>query len=68
MGRLNQADPGRVLDDYTTLELHAIATRALADGDDYSRSLLREQLEAEEFRESAALGPPTRPLEPFLEQ
>jgi hypothetical protein len=36
-------------DDYTTAELHAIATRALANGDDYARTLLREQLEDEEF-------------------
>ena len=32
-------------------ELRAMATRALANGDDYSRALLREQLEAEEFAE-----------------
>jgi hypothetical protein len=38
-------------DDYTTAELHAIATRALANGDDYARALLREQLENEEFSE-----------------
>jgi hypothetical protein len=38
-------------DDYTIAELHAIATRALAEGDDYSRSLLRKQLIAEEFLE-----------------
>ncbi len=36
---------------YTIAELHAIATRALANGDDYARALLREQLEEEEFSE-----------------
>ena len=36
-------------------ELHAIATRALANDDDYARGLLREQLEDEGFsgRESS---------------
>ena len=32
----------------TPAELRAMATRALANGDDYSRELLRGQLEAEE--------------------
>jgi len=41
---------GRSLVDYSTLELRAIATRALVEDDD-SRSLLRQQLEAEEFSE-----------------
>jgi hypothetical protein len=36
-------------DDYSIADLHAIATRALANGDDYARALLREQLEDEEF-------------------
>ena len=35
---------------YTIPELRAIATRALAEGDDYSRRLLREQLEARGVR------------------
>ena len=39
-------------DDYTVLELRAIATRALANGGEYSRALLRQQLVAEEFAES----------------
>ena len=39
----------RFPDDYTIAELHAIATRAVANGDDYARELLREQLEREEF-------------------
>ena len=34
-------------------ELRAVATRALANGDVYSRALLREQLEAEEFAEES---------------
>jgi hypothetical protein len=34
---------------YSAAELRAIATRALIQGDDYSRGLLRRQLEAEEF-------------------
>jgi hypothetical protein len=42
-------DSRRFPDDYTTAELRAIATRVLATGDEYSRGLLREQLEAEEF-------------------
>jgi hypothetical protein len=41
----------RLPDDYTTGELHATATRALANGDEYARALLREQLEEEEFSE-----------------
>jgi hypothetical protein len=36
---------------HTLAELHAIATRALANGDDYARALLREQLKEEEFSE-----------------
>lgn len=35
----------RFPDDYSIAELRAIATRALANGDDYARALLREQLE-----------------------
>lgn len=38
-----------MIDDLSAADLRAIATRALADGDDYSRRLLREQIEAEEF-------------------
>jgi hypothetical protein len=41
----------RFPEDYTIAELHAIATRALANGDDYARALLREQLERDEFSE-----------------
>lgn len=41
----------RFPEDYTIAELHAIATRALANGDDYERAPLREQLEEEEFGE-----------------
>jgi hypothetical protein len=37
--------------EFTIAELRAIATRALAEGDDDSRQLLREQLETEEFAE-----------------
>ncbi|MDQ2913462.1 MAG: hypothetical protein M3T56_09420 [Chloroflexota bacterium] len=36
-------------------ELRAIATCNLAEGDDYSRALLREQLEAEEHDERPAV-------------
>jgi hypothetical protein len=43
----------RFPDDYTIAELHAIATRALANGDDYAKALLREQLKEEEFDERA---------------
>ncbi len=48
---------GRFPDDYTTAELHAIATRALANGDDYARALLREQLEEEELSERSEIAP-----------
>ncbi len=34
-------------------ELRAILTRNLAEGDNYSRGLLREQLEAEELAEES---------------
>ena len=38
-------DPGEdFLADFTIAELHLIATRALAEGDDYTHGLLREQL------------------------
>ena len=47
----------RLPDDYTTAELHAIATRALASGDDYARALLRQQLEEEEFSERSDMPP-----------
>jgi hypothetical protein len=50
-------------DDYTTAELHAIATRALATGDDYARALLREQLEREEIGERSDLAHDQRQLE-----
>jgi hypothetical protein len=43
-------DDRRFPADYTIAELSAIATRALVEGDDYSRGLLKEQLLAEEFR------------------
>ena len=38
----------RVPDHYTIAELHAIATHALANVDDYARAVLREELELEE--------------------
>jgi hypothetical protein len=38
-----------LLERFSPAELRAIATRALAEGDDYSRRLLREQLEDEQF-------------------
>ncbi len=41
----------RFPEEYSILEPRAIATRALAESNDYSRALLREQLEAEEFAE-----------------
>jgi hypothetical protein len=43
--------------DYTIAELHAIATRALPNGDDYARALLREQLEQEELGERSDIAP-----------
>ena len=39
----------RLAEDCTIAELHAIATRALAEGDGYGRRPLREQLIGEEF-------------------
>lgn len=42
----------RFPDDYTIAEPHAIATRALAQGDAYSRDLLRDKLIVEEFAEA----------------
>jgi hypothetical protein len=45
----------RFPDDYSIAELHAIATRAFANGDDYARAFLREQLKEEEFSERGAL-------------
>jgi hypothetical protein len=51
-------DSGRRFPDgYTIAELSAIATRALANGDDYARALLREQLEHEEFSEQSHITP-----------
>jgi hypothetical protein len=50
---------GRFPDDYTIAELHSIATRALASGDDYAGALLREQLEREEFSEASDIAPGT---------
>jgi hypothetical protein len=47
MAESNNVRDRRLPEEYTTAELHAIATRALAEGDDYSRRLLREQLDAE---------------------
>jgi hypothetical protein len=37
--------------------MHAIATKALYEGDDYSRALLRTQLLDEEFDVSQPLDP-----------
>lgn len=42
-------------DDYMIAELDAIAMRALAQGDEYSRELLRTQRIGEEFAESLQL-------------
>jgi hypothetical protein len=42
----------RFPDNDSTLELRAIATRAFAQSDEYSRGLLRGQLISEEFREA----------------
>jgi hypothetical protein len=50
------SDPERRLG-HTIAELHAIATRALANGDDYARVLLGEQLEDEEFSEPSDIAP-----------
>lgn len=52
MDRSHEAEARRCPDDYSALELRAIATRALALGGDYSRSLLRDQLQHEEFVET----------------
>ena len=57
--RKTEANRRRLPDDYTIAELHAIATRALANGDDYARALLREQLEREEFRDRSDIAPGT---------
>ncbi len=46
-----EEDSRRCPEDYSIAELRAIATKALAEGGDYSRALLAEQLEREEFRE-----------------
>jgi hypothetical protein len=48
---------GRFPDDYTIAEPRLIATRALANGDDYARGLLREQLEREELSEESDIAP-----------
>jgi hypothetical protein len=48
MTESNDERDRRLPEEYATAELHAIATRALAEGDDHSRALLREQLIAEE--------------------
>ena len=53
MNELRRAFP----EDYSIAELHAIATRALANGDEYERGLPREQLEREEFGEGSDLAP-----------
>jgi hypothetical protein len=42
----------RLPDDYSIAELHAIATKGLAQGDEYSRELLRDELIGEEFAEA----------------
>jgi hypothetical protein len=47
----------RFPDGYSIAEFHAIATRALANGDDYERGLLREQLEQGEFSERSEIPP-----------
>jgi hypothetical protein len=39
-------------DDYTIAELHSIVTRKFANGDDYARGLLRDQVICEVFAES----------------
>ena len=44
------------MDELSNAELRAIATRAVANGDAYSRRLLREQLEAEEFADQYQAG------------
>jgi hypothetical protein len=41
-----------LIERYGVAGLRAIATRALAERDDYSRALLAEQLEREEQRQS----------------
>jgi hypothetical protein len=43
-----EADRRKFPDGYSMAELRAIATLALATGDEYARQLLREQLQAEE--------------------
>lgn len=43
---------------YSIAELHAIATRALANGDEYERGLLRDQLKRGEFGEEPELLAP----------
>ena len=53
----------RLPNDYTIAERHAIATRALASGDDYARALLREQLEDEEFSERSEIAHDHQELE-----
>ena len=47
----------RFLDDYSIADSHAIATRALANGDEYERGLLRDQLKREEFGEESEIAP-----------
>jgi len=42
----------RLPDDYSIAELHAIATKGLAQSDEYSRELLRDKLIGEEFAEA----------------
>lgn len=49
-------DSGRRFPDYTIAELHAIATRALANGDEYERGPLRDQLKREEFGEESDIA------------
>jgi hypothetical protein len=48
----------RFPDDYTIAELHATVTHALANGDDYARALLREQLKTR----SSASGQTSRTI------
>jgi len=44
-------------EEHTIAELHAIATRALANGDDCARALLSEQLKQEELGEPPEIVP-----------
>ena len=57
---MSDATAGRervLIERYGVAGLRAIATRALANGDDYARALLREQLEREELGETPEIVP-----------